>query len=118
MKPYLASLLNAIILVAFGLWGYSSSDTPSYTALIPVGAGVILILLNKGLMKENKVIAHIAVILTFLILIALVKPLIGSLERSDGMAIFRVIIMMISTLIAIWYFIRSFVTVRKNTSKQ
>ncbi len=114
MKPYLASLLNAIILIAFGLWGYLGSDSPSYTALIPVAAGIILIILTKGLMKENKTIAHIAVALTLIILIALIKPLTAAMERSDGMALFRVIVMMLSTLFAIRYFVRSFVAVRKN----
>ena len=117
MKPYLASLLNAIILIAIGLWGYLGSETPSYTALIPVGAGIILILLNKGVMKENKVIAHIAVVLTLLILIALIKPLTAGLERSDNMAVIRVIAMMLSTLFAIRYFVKSFVDARKNSAK-
>ena len=114
MKPYFASLLNAIILITLGLWAYSSAETPSVTALIPVFAGVILVFLNPGLKKENKTIAHIAVILTLLIFIGLIKPLTGALERVDYIAIFRVIFMMLFTLLALASFIKSFIDARKN----
>ncbi|MFC2116662.1 hypothetical protein ACFLTU_09305 [Bacteroidota bacterium] len=114
MKPYMASLINAGILIAFGLWGYFGSDNPSLTAFIPVAAGVILLGLNVGIRKENKIIAHIAVILTLLILVALAKPLTAAISRSDSSAIFRITFMILSTLLAMVYFIRSFIEARKN----
>lgn len=114
MKPYLASLINAILLIIFGLWGYFGSETPSYTALIPVFAGVILIFLNQGLKKENKTIAHVAVILTLLVLVGLIKPLIGAYDRGDSTSLTRVVIMIFSTLVALISFIRSFIDARKN----
>jgi len=114
MKPYLASLINAILLIILGLWGYFGSETPSVTALIPVFAGVILIFLNSGLKKENKIIAHIAVIITLLVLGGLVKPLLGAFGRDDTAAIIRVVIMILSTLVALISFIKSFIDARKN----
>jgi len=116
MKPYFASLINAIVLITLGLWGYFGSETPSFTALIPVFAGVILVFLNPGLKKENKVIAHIAVIITLLVLIGLIKPLTGAFGRGDNIAIFRVIFMMLFTLLALISFISSFIDARKNKS--
>ena len=71
MKAHTASLINAVILVALGGWAYLSSDDPSMTALIPVAVGVLLLALNGGVKKENKVIAHIAVLLTLVILLGL-----------------------------------------------
>ncbi|HEY9115255.1 MAG TPA: hypothetical protein VIN10_11195 [Bacteroidales bacterium] len=114
MKPHLASLINAILLIILGLWGYFGSETPSFTALIPVFAGIILLFLNQGLKKENKTIAHIAVIVTILVLAGLVKPLMGALDRADTAAISRVVIMMFSTLVALISFIKSFIDARKN----
>jgi uncharacterized membrane protein len=114
MKPYLASLINAILLIILGLWGYFGSETPSNTALIPVFAGIILVFLNSGLKKENKTIAHIAVIITLLVLGGLIKPLMGAFDRGDSMAIARVVIMMFSTLVALISFIKSFIDARKN----
>jgi len=114
MKSHTASLVNAILLILLGTWGYFSSDNPSFTALIPVIAGVILIFLNKGIRTSNKVVGHIAVLITLIILIGLVKPLTGSLERDDMMAILRVLIMMASTLFALIIFVREFIQLRKS----
>ena len=114
MNAHKASLINAILLVTLSLWGYFSSETPSITALIPAFVGVILIAINKGVKKENKVIAHIAVVLTLVILIGLIKPLLGAVDRSDNSAILRVLIMIISTIMAMVYFIKSFIQARKN----
>lgn len=113
MKPYQASLLNAIILVAFGLWGYFASEDPSLTALIPVAVGVVLLLLGPGLRRQNRTIAHIVVVLTLLILLALIKPLSGSFERSDTPAMVRVLVMMATSALAMVYFIKSFVDARR-----
>ncbi len=117
MKAYSVSLINAAILIVLAAWGYLSSDTPSITALIPATIGVLLILCNNGVKKENKVIAHIAVMLTLVILIGLIKPLTGAIGRNDMPAIFRVIAMLLSTAIALLYFIKSFRDARKNREK-
>ena len=64
MNTHIASLINGIILIVIGLWGYLESG--SATSLIPVGLGATLLLLNKGVQNSNKVIAHIAVLVTLL----------------------------------------------------
>lgn len=112
MKPYLASLINAIILIILGAWAYLSSASPSPTALIPVAAGIILLVLTPAFKKGNKIVAHIAVTLTFILLIAFIKPLAGGIERSDNLAVSRIVIMMISSLFALIIFVRSFVVAR------
>jgi choline-glycine betaine transporter len=117
MKPYLVNFLNAIVYIALGSWGYLSSDTPSVTALIPVIAGIILVAITPGFRKGNRVLAHIAVSLTFVILLALFKPLTGSVARSDGAGIARVIGMIITSVIAMAVFIKSFIDARKNSDK-
>jgi hypothetical protein len=113
MKTHTASLINALILIGFGLWAYLGSETPSKTALIPVVFGAVILSLYKGVEKENKIAAHIAVLLTLLILGGLVKPLTAALGREDGMAIMRVSVMMGSTVVALASFIKSFIEVRR-----
>ncbi len=108
-----ASLINAVVLVALGLWGYFASESPSPTAFIPVVFGAILLALNRGVAKENKAIAHVAVIVTLLILIGLFMPLRGAMNRSDTGAIVRVVIMMLSTVLAMVFFVRSFIEARR-----
>jgi uncharacterized membrane protein len=113
MKAHTASLINAILLIGIGLWGYFGSETPSNTALIPVGLGVILLAMNNGVKKENKVIAHIAIVVTLLALLGLVMPLKAAISRSDNMAALRVGVMLLSSLVAMIYFIKSFRDARK-----
>jgi hypothetical protein len=117
MKLYLINLINALTLIVMGLWGYFASSNPSFTALIPVLAGIILLLFTKGIRDSNKTIAHIAVVLTLLILIALLKPLTGSISRGDTPAIIRIILMMLTSVVALILYIKSFVAVRKQREK-
>ena len=97
-----------------GLWGYFESESKAITALIPVIIGIILLLVNKGVKNENKALAHVAVLLTFLILLGLIKPLMGAFERENAYAIIRVLLMIISSLWAMISFIKSFISARKN----
>ena len=114
MKASLSSLLNAIILISMGLWGYFESESKAITALIPVIIGTILLLVNKGVKNENKALAHVAVLLTFLIMFGLVKPLLGAFKRENTYAVIRVLLMIISSLWAMISFIKSFISARKN----
>ena len=111
MKPHKISFVNAVTLISFGLWGYIAEDY-SPTALIPVVFGVIILALNSGLKKENKTVAHIVVLLTFLILGGLFKPLMSTIESGNAIRITRVGLMMLSTLMALVVFIKSFIANR------
>ncbi len=111
MKAHTASLINALILIAFGLWAYFGSETPSKTALIPAGFGVVILALYKGIKKEDKIAAHVAVLLTLVILIALIKPLTAAVGRSDALAILRVVIMLLTSAVSLFFFVKSFVDV-------
>ena len=113
MKAHTASLMNAVILIGFGLWAYWGSQTPSKTALIPVGFGVVIAALYPGIKKEDKVVAHAAVLLTLLMLGGLVKPMTAAIGRHDPLAIGRVSAMLASTIAALFFFVKSFVDVRR-----
>lgn len=113
MKAHTASLINAVLLIVLPLWGYLSSETPSITALIPAFIGVLLLAMNYGVKKENKIIAHIAVVLTLVILFGLITPLKGAIGRGDALAIGRIIVMIISTVVAMVFFVKSFIDAKK-----
>ena len=95
-------------------WGYLSSASPSPTALIPLFFGVALLLCYPGIKKENKIIAHVAVLLTLIVLVALFMPLKGAFGRDDSMAIIRISVMIIGSAMSMTAFIRSFIAARKN----
>lgn len=113
MKPFQANLLNAFVLITMGMWGYLSSDTPSGTALIPVAFGVLFIIVTPPFKTENKVVAHVVVLLTFLLILALFMPLIGAIKRGDTIALFRVGLMIAASVLAMVYYIKSFIDARK-----
>lgn len=115
MKPYFINFLNAIVLISLGSWAYFTSDHPSVTALIPVFAGIILVAITPGFKKGNRILAHIAVGLTFVILLGLIKPLTGAIGRSDDLGIIRVLVMIITSLIAMIFFVKSFIDARRNS---
>ena len=77
MKTYQANLINSLALILMPLWAYltyeGTAEKPeqSITALIPLFLGIILFLCNNGIKKENKVIAHIAVVVTLIALLGL-----------------------------------------------
>ncbi len=114
MKPHVASAINAAALILLGAWGYFGNDSRPPTALIPVVFGVLLLVMNQGVKNENKAMAHVAVVLTLLITVALVKPLMGAMEKGDNMATVRVGIMLLTSFLAMITFIRSFIAARKN----
>ncbi len=114
MKAYTVSLINSLVLVTMGLWGYFESDSRPITALIPVIVGIILVVINNGVKKENKIIAHIAVLLTLIITIGLIKPFLGSLEKANITGTIRVSLMILSSLWAMIAFIQSFIAARKS----
>ncbi|MFQ3332506.1 MAG: hypothetical protein ACI84S_000692 [Thalassomonas sp.] len=119
------NLINALTLIVLGLWGYIDVSNfklativsfEHWTALITVLFGIILLLCNKGIQNSNKAIAHVAVVLTLLVLIALVgKRLPISIEQG-GVGLFRVLAMSLCSFIAFIAFIRSFIENRKKAS--
>ena len=118
MKPYLMNLINAIALITLGSWAYFSSETPSVTALIPVIAGAVLLLITPGFKKGNRILAHLAVVLTFLIIIGLIKPLTGAIGRCDNLGIVRVSVMILTSLLAMILFLRSFINARRTSGNE
>lgn len=83
MKASTINLINSLVLIIFGTWGYFDYETSqSLTAFIPVVFGVILLICQNGVKTENKVIAHIAVVLTLIILIALASKIPGKLQSQ------------------------------------
>jgi len=113
MTTVRANLINSISLILFPLWAYFTSETPSITALIPTFIGAILLMCTAGIKNENKTIAHVAVVLTLLAVLGLIKPLTGAISRDDSIAIIRVGIMMSTSILAMIVFIQGFIRNRK-----
>ena len=112
LLPKSALKLNGLVVILVSLISYYYST--SITALIPSFLGLLLIILHFLYDKNNKLIAHIAVLLILLLLVGLYKPMAGAIERGDSFAILRVALMMLTTLYVFICFIKSFIDARKN----
>ncbi|MCA1745298.1 MAG: hypothetical protein LC643_06270 [Bacteroidales bacterium] len=99
--------------MSLGIWAYMVSETPSVTALIPFIFGVLLLALNPGVKKEHKLASHLAVLLTILVTIGLFMPLTAALGRDDMAALARVLVMLLSSIAAIVWFVKSFIDIRR-----
>lgn len=113
MKAHQASLINAVLLITMGLWAYFASESAPKTAFVPVGFGVALVALNFGVKKGSKILSHIAMAITVLVLLSLIMPLVGSINRGNDLAVVRVGAMMASAMVAIVFFVKSFGEARR-----
>ena len=112
MEASKANLINSLSLIVFGLWGYIESS--SMTALIPVGIGFTLGACTNEIKNGNKLIAHLAVLGTLVILFALIGMRLPKSLDQGGVGLFRVIAMISTSLLAMTAFIKSFVKNRKS----
>tara|TARA_B100000161_G_scaffold9666_1_gene6068 strand:+ start:453 stop:809 length:357 start_codon:yes stop_codon:yes gene_type:complete len=108
------NLINSIALISMSAWGYV--DTNSFTALIPAFFGIILLILGTMLTNEKlvKLSAHLVVLFTLLILLALVIQVLPGVFERGGVGLIRVILMISTSSIAMIIFIKSFIDNRKS----
>ena len=118
MKVHTISILNSATLIAMSAWGYGASESPSITALIPLFFGLMLVLCYQGIKTQNKVIAHVAALLTLVVLVALFMPLKGAVGRSDTLATVRVALMIVTSALSMGYFIKSLKDARKEKTNE
>ena len=118
MKAAAANFINALVLIAAGLYGYflvpAEHGPQSPTALIPAAFGILFLVLQKGVASSNKIIAHIVVLLTLALLIMCALRFSLVPIWNEKKYIFLACI--ISNTIALIAFIVSFISARKNRS--
>ena len=116
MKAAGANLLNALVLIGAGLYGYfgitAADGTHSLTALIPAAFGLLFLIMHKGVARGNKAIAHIVVVLTLILLVMCIMRFLKIDDWDTKKYIFLACI--ISNAIALIAFIGSFIAARKN----
>ncbi len=111
-----ANLFNALTLIIMGMWGYKVTNSP--TALIPVFFGAALLVMTNFIRIHHKVVSHIAVVLTLLILVMIAGRILPkAISLGDNMKMIRAGSMTLTGVIAMFAFIKSFIDVRKSKIK-
>jgi len=113
MTAHTASLINALTLIACSIWAFLAVGGVHWTPLIPGAFGLALLACYPGVKAENKVVAHIAVVLTVVILVALYMPLASAIEGGLPGPLIRSVLMVATTIFALVFFIRSFRDARR-----
>ena len=111
MDAYRATLLNGFTLILMSAWSFFA--TQSYTVFIPAAFGLAFLLMAGGVRAENKVIAHLVVVLVTVVILALIRPLLGTIERGNTAGTIRVGLMFLTSIIALVYYIKSFIDARR-----
>ena len=115
MNASSANLLNSLSLMIMGIWGYFAVS--SATALIPVAFGIVLFicyLISSKRPDLNKLVSHIAILLTLIILLALIGMRLPTSIDSGGAGLARVLVMIVTSALAMIFFVKSFIDARKS----
>ncbi len=114
MKPVQVNFINGLILAVVGLYGYfgvaGADGNASPTALIPTAFGVLLIILGFFWEKAPKIVSHVVVVLT-LVLLVMVTNRFLKVDAWDSKK-YLFLAALISNAVALVVFIRSFVAAR------
>ncbi len=109
MKNYIVMILNAVILIAIGIYGYIISG--SGTALIAPAIGVVLFILAFPVKNNNPTVTHIAIGLTA---IAFIVFLIVGFMRHNML----IHVMALVSLIAMVFYIMDFLKRKKEREEK
>lgn len=118
-NPHITNLIYSIFLIGAGIAGfllrYLEANDFQYTALIPAVFGLVLLSLTNGIKRQNKIISHIAVILTLILALFTLVMVIknsgdGLMETRKGI-IFALIL--ISSFIVLTLYTIRFIRLRK-----
>ena len=117
-----ASLINAITLIIMGVWGLINSNPEIFSGIIaskspfiPIILGVLIASCYNGIKNSNKLIAHIAVLLT-IISFANLFPLFSAVSDGRIDAAIRVLLMVLSSLFAMIFFVKNFIANRNRSN--
>ena len=119
-KPHQVNLIYAIILITAGIAGfvlrYLEAKDFQYTSLIPAAFGVILLSLTNGIKIQNKIVSHLAVILTVILgvmtLVMFLKSSGDCFILTRKGIIFGIII--ISSFVVLSIYILRFIRIKKS----
>ena len=107
IRPYQVNLINALILLGVGLWGYFHPDAQRSYALIPVAFGLVFLGTTPLFRSGNRIVSFLVVGLTFLLLLALAQPLVQAFSLHDPGNTFRLGLMALSSTVATGVYLKA-----------
>lgn len=116
MKSQKIAFINAIVLLVIGFWGYAANNYSLHTAVVPISAGILLLILSKFLKKENPGLLIFVIVLSLLLFLAFLVPFQRNMEQSDYVGMLRLTIEMLVCAFAIVVYINNLIRLKKAAS--
>lgn len=98
MKPLRAIIINAVVLILLGLWGYLRSPYDRSVELVPVVFGFLFLAAAIPIRLENRIVEFMLRVLLTLLLVTLILSLITAIESSHIANMARLTLMTLATL--------------------
>ncbi len=102
-----AALMNSIILLLIGFWGYAANDFATHTAVVPIGAGILFLILSKYLKNAGKGLLIFTMVLALVLIVAFTVPLQRNVEQGDVTGMFRLAFEMAACAFAFIVYLRN-----------
>ena len=113
MKSEQAAFINSIILILVGFWAYVANDFKIHTLIVPLGAGLLFLILSKFLKNENRGLILFMMSITLVLFIAFMVPFKRNAEQSDYMGMLRIAIEMFACALAFIVYLRQLIQLKK-----
>jgi hypothetical protein len=107
MKSNQAALMNSIVLLVVGAWGFVANHFMVHTAIVPLGAGLLFLVLSKFLSNGQKGLLILMMVLSLSLFIAFMVPFKRNAEQGDVFGMLRLGIEMIACAIAFIVYLRN-----------
>lgn len=113
IQPYQVNLVNALVLMAAGAWGYFHPEAHRSSELIPVAFGALFLGATPLFRSGNRIAAYLVGGLTILLIFALASPLAESFARRETGKALRLCMMTLSTAAAAGFYLYRLISNRK-----
>ena len=97
MKPLRAIIINAAVLILFGLWGYLHSPDNRSVELVPIVFGLLFLAAAIPVRLENRIVEFMLRVLLSLLVVALILSLITAIEYANTGNVMRFSLMTLVT---------------------
>jgi uncharacterized membrane protein (UPF0136 family) len=105
IQPYQVNLVNALVLLAGGLWGYFHPEAQRSYELIPVAFGLVFLGATPLFRTGNRIATYLVGGLTILLIFALAKPFLESFSQGAIWKMLRLSLMTLSTAAAAGFYL-------------
>jgi uncharacterized membrane protein (UPF0136 family) len=113
MTSQQVAFINSIVLLIVGFWGYAANNFAMHTAIVPIGSGILFLILSKFLKTPAKGLLMLMMTLALALVIAFTVPFLRNVEQGDFAGMFRLVVEMAACAFAFIMYLRNLKLLKK-----